>query len=64
MIWEAEPLSQTVAALDERGIASVVVSPCANAPATGDWLTVMQTNAAALESIAVHGSQHVAHTTR
>jgi zinc transport system substrate-binding protein len=64
MVWEAEPLPETVAALEERGINSVVVSPCANAPATGDWLTVMQTNAAALEAIAVHGSQHVAHTTR
>lgn len=52
MLWEGEPLAETVAALEERGIASLVFSPCANRPHEGDWLTVMTVNAAALESIA------------
>jgi len=56
MIWEAEPLSQTVEALDQRGVSSVVVSPCANTPPEGDWMTVMHANAETLESIAAHRS--------
>lgn len=52
MIWEGDPLAEIVAALGDRGIHSVVVSPCANTPAEGDWLTAMQANAGALESIA------------
>jgi zinc transport system substrate-binding protein len=57
MIWEAEPLDSTVTALEERGISSVVFDPCANVPTEGDWLTVMQANAATLESIASHESR-------
>jgi zinc transport system substrate-binding protein len=53
MLWEGEPLEATAAGLDERGIASVVFSPCANTPAEGDWMTVMAANAEVLESIAV-----------
>lgn len=53
MLWEAEPLEATVTALEERGIVSLVYSPCANTPAEGDWLTVMTANAEALETIAV-----------
>lgn len=52
MLWEGGPMESTIAALDERGISSVVVSPCANTPAEGDWLTVMTENADALETIA------------
>jgi zinc transport system substrate-binding protein len=52
MLWERKPLEATVAALEERGIASVVFSPCGNTPSEGDWLTVMRSNAGALESIA------------
>jgi len=53
MLWGGAPMDITVAALDKRGISSVVVSPCANTPAEGDWLTVMTANAEALETIAV-----------
>jgi zinc transport system substrate-binding protein len=56
MIWEGEPLDATVAALNQRGIDSVVFSPCASTPADGDWMTVMAANAAALEHVA--GSDH------
>lgn len=40
MLWEGEPLPEVVAALRQRGLESVVVSPCSQAPAEGDWLTV------------------------
>ncbi len=49
MIWEAEPSAETRAGLEGRGLRIVVVSPAANTPAEGDFLTVMQENAAALE---------------
>lgn len=51
MVWEDEPISDTVAALEDRGVKSVVFSPCATTPAEGDWMTVMLANAEALESI-------------
>ncbi len=52
MVWKGDPMETTVASLDERGISSLVVSPCANTPSEGDWLTVMTANAEALETIA------------
>jgi len=52
MLWEAEPLQATAAVLAQRSISSLVFSPCANTPADGNWLTVMNTNAEVLESIA------------
>jgi zinc transport system substrate-binding protein len=58
MIWEGEPLDSTVTALEERGITSVVVSPGANTPPEGDWLSVMQANADALETIAAAHRSH------
>jgi zinc transport system substrate-binding protein len=58
MLWEGEPMESTVVALDERGISSVVVSPCANTPADGDWLTMMTANAEALETIAAAHRSH------
>lgn len=54
MLWEGEPLEATVSGLEERGISSVVFSPCANSPVEGDWLSVMAANAAVLETIANH----------
>lgn len=52
MIWEGEPLPETVAKLDEFGVRSVVYDPCGNVPREGDFMTVMATNAAALETVA------------
>jgi len=51
MVWEAEPVAETAAELERRGIASVVFAPCAAAPAEGegDYLTVMNENASRLE---------------
>lgn len=50
MIWEAEPLPENVAALDDAGIASVVFASCGQAPETGDLISEMQRNISRLEA--------------
>ncbi|MBW2273009.1 MAG: zinc ABC transporter substrate-binding protein [Deltaproteobacteria bacterium] len=52
MLWEAEPLADTRRELEARGLGSVVFSPAGNRLATGDFLEVMQANAARLEQAA------------
>ena len=52
MLWEGEPLEETVAGLAEIGVESVVFNPCGNRPEQGDYLTVMAANAVALEDLA------------
>lgn len=49
MIWEGEPLEATVVKLEEKGIGSLVFSPCSNVPEQGDFLSVMQRNTKNLE---------------
>jgi len=44
MIWEDEPLPETVSRLRELGVESTVFSPCANTPDAGDYLEVMKQN--------------------
>jgi zinc transport system substrate-binding protein len=44
MIWEGEPLPDTVRRLQELGVRSAVFEPCGNVPETGDYLSVMQQN--------------------
>jgi len=51
MVWEGKPAAETVAALEELGIKSIVFSPVSNAPEVGDFLTIMQENIAALKAI-------------
>jgi len=51
MIWEGEPLPETVARLEELGILSVVFDPCGNRPDQGDWLTVMKDNVTRLQPV-------------
>lgn len=51
MIWEDEPIARTAAQLSEMGLASVVFDPCANRPESGDYLAVMEANAAGIESV-------------
>ena len=51
MLWEAEPLDAAVRGLVERGISSIVFDPCGNRPDEGDYLSVMATNAVALEGL-------------
>jgi len=53
MLWEGEPLEATAAGLVEIGVESVVFDPCGNRPEEGDFLSVMATNAVALEGLAV-----------
>jgi len=49
MIWEGEPLQESLAELGAIGIKSLVFSPCANRPNEGDFLTVMQDNLKGLQ---------------
>jgi zinc transport system substrate-binding protein len=51
MLWEGEPLGETVAKLEELGVESVVFDPCGNKPNTGDFLSVMKQNIANLEKV-------------
>jgi zinc transport system substrate-binding protein len=51
MLWEGEPLQESVSKLMSKGIGSVIFSPSANRPEEGDFMTVMQKNIAALELV-------------
>ena len=48
MLWEGDPLPDSVAKLEALGIKSLVFDPCGNTPEQGDFLSVMQQNAARL----------------
>ena len=50
-IWESPPTPEAVAALEERGLQSVVVAPCGNRPETGDLLKTFDANAVELRRI-------------
>ena len=49
MLWEGEPRDETRRSLRELGIECVVFNSCGSRPATGDYLSVMRDNAAALD---------------
>ncbi len=51
MLWEGEPLQESVSKLKSKGIDSVIFSPSANRPDEGDFLIVMQKNIADLELV-------------
>jgi zinc transport system substrate-binding protein len=51
MIWEGEPSAETRTKLEQMGIRSVVFDPCAAAPDSGDYVSVMQSNIATLKSV-------------
>ncbi len=44
LLWEAEPLAETRARLNELDITSVVFDPCANSPESSDFLAIMRAN--------------------
>ena len=48
MLWEGEPLAETSERLESLGVTVVVFDPCANIPAEGDLLSVMQRNVESL----------------
>jgi zinc transport system substrate-binding protein len=52
MVWESEPLDDTIAGLTALGVKTVVFDPCGNRPREGDYLAVMATNTVALETMA------------
>jgi zinc transport system substrate-binding protein len=53
MIWEGYPMESAVQKLDGLGVRSAVLDPCGTVPDTGDFLSVMQQNAKALEPVFV-----------
>jgi zinc transport system substrate-binding protein len=44
MIWEDEPLPESVERLAKMGIRSIVFNPCGNRPDEGDFMSVMESN--------------------
>lgn len=51
MLWEGVPAAETVAMLEKLGVKSIVFTPVANLPETGDFLSIMHENVARLKSI-------------
>jgi zinc transport system substrate-binding protein len=44
MIWEGEPLPESVKRLESMGVRSLVFDPCANRPEQGDFMSTMKGN--------------------
>ena len=44
MIWEGEPIQETVKKLRSMGVESIVFDPCGNVPGKGDFMSVMREN--------------------
>ena len=44
MIWEDEPLPESVKRLETMDVRSIVFNPCGNRPGQGDFMTVMKQN--------------------
>ena len=51
MIWEGEPVEESVKRLKAIGLQSVVFDPCANAPDQGDFMSVMRQNVENLKEV-------------
>jgi zinc transport system substrate-binding protein len=51
MLWEKQPLAEIAQQLDTMGIGIAVFDPCANRPASGDFLGVMHDNIANLRQV-------------
>jgi zinc transport system substrate-binding protein len=49
MLWEAQPLPEVQARLDELGVKTVVFSPMGNRPSSGDFASGMTANIDRLE---------------
>jgi zinc transport system substrate-binding protein len=50
MIWEGNPVKQSVERLKAIGVGSLVFNPCSNTPDQGDFLSVMRQNVKNLKS--------------
>jgi zinc transport system substrate-binding protein len=51
MIWEGDPLPESVKRLESLGLRSAVFNPCGNHPPQGDFLSVMRKNAENLKPV-------------
>jgi zinc transport system substrate-binding protein len=51
MIWEGEPIKESVDRLKAIGIQSVVFDPCGNMPGQGDFMSVMRQNVENLKKV-------------
>ncbi len=51
MIWEEQPMAETMKRLQLKGIKSVVFAPCGNTPEDGDYFSVMQQNVESLHRV-------------
>ena len=51
MVWEGDPLAESVDRLAQLGVSSVVFDPCENVPDEGDFLEVMLSNVANLQAV-------------
>jgi zinc transport system substrate-binding protein len=55
MVWESDPLPESVRVLKDLGLESIVFDPCGNQPEVGDYLDIMRRNVSELEKIAQSG---------
>ncbi len=56
ILWEGEPAAETATRLSDRfGVQSAVFDPCGNRPAEGDFMSVMNSNVAAMEKVFADG---------
>ena len=51
MLWEGEPLDESVKRLEHMGVGSIVFAPCMNAPQESDFMSVMKQNVENLRAI-------------
>ncbi len=49
MLWEGDPIQESIERLQQHGVQSIVFDPCGNAPGEGDFLDVMSSNLRRLE---------------
>lgn len=50
MVWEGEPVADSVSRLEMMGLGSIVYDPAAHPPHRGDFMSVMQQNVTSLEA--------------
>jgi zinc transport system substrate-binding protein len=51
MVWEGEPMEESVEGLRALGVQSVVFCPCGSVPESGDYFSTMRANIAGLELV-------------